>query len=447
MAGIAGVDQRGKEREVREMLHKIAHRGGYGIKVGEKGNTTLGIVYPRVQAKNARRLRHGIAADEVEEGHSAVAEAVNGGLTLKRDSLGVAPLYYGKGEDGELYFASEVKALLGFCKNIKQVPHGSNYNGEEVKKYFEIKGKKPFEKKSDEIAQNLKEKLMDSIRKRIDLGGKVGAWLSGGLDSSTMSALAKKHCDDLQTFAAGVKGAPDLEYAREVAHYIDSEHHEVILDFNDLIENLPKVIYHLESFDALLIRSTITNYMVAEKSSNHVESVFSGEGGDELFAGYEYLKDIEKDKLNEELMDIIGRLHNTALQRVDRSASAHGTIAHVGFLDPEVVEYAMKIPVKYKIRKRVEKWILRKAMEAELPEGVLTRKKAKFWQGAGVTEMISDYAEEKITDDDFQRERKLRNGWVLNSKEELLYYRYFKEFFGKIEDFSWMGRTKGAPEV
>jgi asparagine synthase (glutamine-hydrolysing) len=187
--------------------------------------------------------------------------------------------------------------------------------------------------------------------------------------------------------------------------------------------------------------------MVADKSSNHVESVFAGEGGDELFAGYEYLKEIEKDKLDGELMDIIGRLHNTALQRVDRSASAHGTIAHVGFLDPEVVEYAMKIPVKYKIRKRVEKWILRKAMEGELPERILARKKAKFWQGAGVTEMISDYAEEKITDDDFQRERKLKNGWVLNSKEELLYYRYFKEFFGEIEDFSWMGRTKGAPEV
>ena len=447
MAGIAGVDQRGKEKQVRDMLDKIAHRGGYGIKVGEKRNTTLGIVYPRVQAENAKRLRQGIAADEVEEGHSAVAKAANGGLTLKRDSLGVAPLYYGKGEEGELYFASEVKALLGLCKNIKQVPHGSKFNGEEVKKYFEIKGKKPFEKKSEEIAQSLKEKLMGSIRKRIDLGGKVGAWLSGGLDSSTMSALAKKYCDDLQTFAAGVKGAPDLEYAREVAHYIGSEHHEVILDFSDLIDILPNVIYHLESFDALLIRSTITNYMVADKSSNHVESVFSGEGGDELFAGYEYLKEIEKDKLDEELMDIIGRLHNTALQRVDRSASAHGTIAHVGFLDPEVVEYAMKIPVKYKIRKRVEKWILRKAMEGELPERILARKKAKFWQGAGVTEMISDYAEEKITDDDFQRERKLKNGWVLNSKEELLYYRYFKEFFGEIEDFSWMGRTKGAPEV
>jgi asparagine synthase (glutamine-hydrolysing) len=447
MAGIAGIDRLGKEKQVREMLDKIAHRGGYGVKVREKRNTTLGIAYPKVQEKKAKRLKKGIAADEVEEGHSAVARAANGGLILKRDSLGVAPLYYGRGKNGELYFASEVKALLGFCKNIKQVPYGSKFDGAKVKKYFKIEEKEPFEKKSDEIAHNLKEKLICSIKKRIDLGGKVGAWLSGGLDSSTMSALAKKYCDDLQTFAAGVKGDPDLEFAREVARFIGSDHHEIVLDFNDLIKVLPKVIYHLESFDALLIRSAITNYMVAEKSSDHVETVFSGEGGDELFAGYEYLKSIDEEKLDKELMDIIGRLHNTALQRVDRSASAHGTIAHIGFLDPGVVEYAMKIPVKYKIRNGVEKWILRKTLEGELPERVLTREKAKFWQGAGVTEMISDYAEKKITDEDFQRERKLKNGWILNSKEELLYYRYFKEYFGELEDFSWMGRTKDAPEV
>lgn len=447
MAGIAGVNKIGKEKQVKTMLDRIAHRGGYGLKVEEKKKTTMGIVYPKVQAENAKRLSEGIAADEVKEGHSAVAEASDKGLILKRDSLGVAPLYYGSNGNGEIYFASEVKALLGFCTDIKQVPKGNQFDGIKVEEYSKIKGKKPFEKKAEEISQGLKEKLLNSIKKRVDLGGKIGAWLSGGLDSSTMSAVAKKYINDFHTFAAGIKGAPDLEYAREVARFINSKHHEVVLDFNDLIKALPEVIYHLESFDALLIRSTITNYMVAHKSSNHVEAVFSGEGGDELFAGYEYLKDIDKDKLNEELIDITKRLHNTALQRVDRSASAHGTVAHIGFLDPEVVEYAMKIPTKYKIRNNIEKWILRKSMEGELPEKVLHRKKAKFWQGAGVTEMISDYAEKKISDKDFQKERKLENGWVLNSKEELLYYRIFKENFGDLEDLSWMGRTKAAPEV
>jgi len=447
MAGIAGVNKNGREKEVRNMLDKIAHRGGYGIEVGEKRDTTLGIVYPKVQAENAKRLSKGIAADEIEKGHSAVAKAENGGLTLQRDSLGIAPLYYGNCGNGEFYFASEVKALLGLCTDIKQVPKGSRFDGSKVEKYSKIEEKETFEKNAEEISQGLKEKLQNSIKRRVELGGKIGAWLSGGLDSSSMSALAKKYIDDFHTFAAGVKGAPDLEYAREVARFIDAKHHEVVLNFDDLIKAIPEVIYHLESFDALLIRSTITNYMVADKSSDHVESVFSGEGGDELFAGYEYLKDIDKDKLKEELIDITKRLHNTALQRVDRSASAYGTVAHIGFLDPEVVEYAMKIPIKYKIRNNVEKWILRKAMQGELPEKVLNRKKAKFWQGAGVKEIISDYAEKKITDEDFQRERKLKNGWVLNSKEELLYYRYFKEHFGELEDLSWMGRTKGAPEV
>ena len=145
-------------------------------------------------------------------------------------------------------------------------------------------------------------------------------------------------------------------------------------------------------------------------------------------------------------MDITGRLHNTALQRVDRSASAHGTVAHVGFLDPDVVDYAMQIPVEYKMYGDVEKWILRRSMDGELPESVLERDKAKFWQGAGVVNKIAEYADMNVTDKDFEQERQLQNGWVLNSKEELLYYRYFKEHFGDLEDLSWMGRSKGAPE-
>ncbi|MBD3414764.1 MAG: asparagine synthase [Candidatus Aminicenantes bacterium] len=447
MAGIAGVNKPGKERQVKMMLDKIAHRGGYGAEVEEKKENTLGIVYPKVQSESAQKLNKGIVADEAEDSHSAVARAENGGLTLKRDLLGIAPLYYGKDKGGDLYFASEVKALLDFCDDIKQVPKGSRFDGKKVKMQSMIEPKQEFKKDSEQIAEGLKQKLIHSIQKRVELGGKIGSWLSGGLDSSTMSALAKKYADDLQTFAAGIKGAPDLEYAREVARFIDSEHHEVVLNFSDLIKILPEVVYHLESFDALLIRSTLTNYLVAEKASDHVESVFSGEGGDELFAGYAYLKDMDREKLPNELLDITDRLHNTALQRVDRSASAHGTVAHIGFLDQEVVDYAMKIPVKYKIRDGVEKWILRRAMQGELPESVLNRKKAKFWKGAGVSDLISEYAEKQITDEDFQKERTLKNGRVLNTKEELLYYRYFKEHFGEFKDLSWMGRTKGAPEV
>lgn len=120
-------------------------------------------------------------------------------------------------------------------------------------------------------------------------------------------------------------------------------------------------------------------------------------------------------------------------------------MAHVGFLDPDVVEYALRIPPEYKLRAGVEKWILRQAMIGALPDSVLNRPKAKFWQGAGVEELLAQHAEERISNADFTQERYLPNGWELNTKEELLYYRIFREHFGIFDDLSWMGRTKGAP--
>jgi len=212
-----------------------------------------------------------------------------------------------------------------------------------------------------------------------------------------------------------------------------------------MIRVLPDVIYHLESFDALLVRSSITNYLVAKLASEHVSEVFSGEGGDELFAGYDYLKSIPPEQLEKELIKITGSLHNTALQRVDRSASAHGTRAHVVFANPEVVRFALTIPVKYKIFNNQEKWILRKAMEELLPDSILQRPKAKFWEGAGVENVLSEYASKMITDRDFRIERITSNGLNINTKEELFYYRIFKDHFGSDHNLKWMGRTKGSP--
>ncbi len=144
------------------------------------------------------------------------------------------------------------------------------------------------------------------------------------------------------------------------------------------------------------------------------------------------------------------RLHNTALQRVDRCAYAHGLVPHVPFADLEFVRYALCIPAEYKIHRQggtlVEKWILRRAFQGQLPDAVLWRPKAKFWQGAGVETLLAEHAEGSVTDADFRRERVLPNGWQLHSKEELFYYRIFREQFGEIPNLDWMGRTKHVSE-
>jgi asparagine synthase (glutamine-hydrolysing) len=447
LSGIAGIELPRKKDMVEEMLNKISHRGNAGRKVKEVEGATFGVVWTETQKDSLIRMRQNNEAfDGNGAGHSALAKVKNDGIVLKRDPFGIAPLYYGEDDNGTLCFASEVKALVDICSDVNIVPPGCKFDGKTLEPYFKLEKKESFDMQPDIIAQGLKRRLVNSIRNRIDFESELGAWLSGGLDSSALAALIRPTMNKLFTFTAGLKGSSDLEYARTVADFIDSEHLEVVVEFSDLLRILPEVIYHLESFDALLVRSSLMNYIVAQKASEYVNQVTSGEGGDELFAGYHYLKELPPEIIPDELIDITKRMHNTALQRVDRSAAAHGTVAHVCFLDPKVVEYALRIPSEYKLRNNVGKWILREALEGVLPKKVLNRKKEKFWKGAGVDELILEYADEKITGDDFHRERNLRNGWRLNSKEELLYYRFFKEQYGNLEQLSWMGRTKKAPE-
>lgn len=446
MAGIAGIANSDNVELVEKMINKMSHRGWAWHDIIEGKTTTVGLNGIKIQESALVELKHsGLAQDYSGEGRFAQAQATSSGIILKRDPIGIAPLYYGRTKDGDLCFASEVKGLLPATNDIHELLPGTIFNGEKTETYFQLASKTPINNPPQEIAAELRKKLEVSVQKCIG-NGNVGSWLSGGIDSSALASLARKYVDRLYTFAAGLPGAPDLEFARLVANHIKSDHHELVVQPDMILKVLPDVIYHLESFDALLVRSSILNFLVAREASYFVPAVFSGEGGDELFAGYDYLKNLHPSLLPEELIDIIGRLHNTALQRVDRCASAHGTVPHVAFLDPDVVDFVLQIPVEYKIRNGLEKWILRRSVADLLPALVIDRPKAKFWQGGGFEDLLSRYAEEKVSTHDFETERNLQNGWQLNTKEELLYYRLFKDYFGEIGDLSWMGRTKGAPK-
>jgi asparagine synthase (glutamine-hydrolysing) len=444
IAGIASID---KCDLIEKMLEKMTHRGWAWLDILEEKTTTLGIIGIKIQEKALGALKQGgIAQDGFGPARFAQAQATPGGFTLKRDPIGIAPLYYGWTKKGEFCFASEVKGLMLATNDIHELPPGCSFDGKILEPYFQLSISSPLDDPTEQIAMELRRRLELAVVNSIG-DGNVGSWLSGGLDSSIMAALARSHVSRLHTFATGLPGAPDLVYAQQMAEHIHSEHHELIVGLDDILAVLPEVIYYLESFDALLVRSSILNYLVARLASQFVPAVFSGEGGDELFAGYDYIKGLKPEELPAELVEITSRLHNTALQRVDRCASAHGTVPNVCFLDPDVVDYALRIPVEYKLHDGVEKWILRQAVADLLPESVLNRPKAKFWQGGGVEDMLARDAEEQISAADFKQERNLPNGWRLNSKEELMYYRIFKEYFGDIENLDWMGRTKGAPTV
>lgn len=445
MSGIAGIACSGMQVRVNRMLDKMAYRGQASREVFEIDGATLGWVRPAGAVESARGTDQvKCVRDAAGPGHLAQAQVIDQQLVLTRDPLGVAPLYLGRTYDGLLCFASEMKALLELTRDVRELLPGHIYNDAQFSTYFQLTLQPPLTDRPEHIAQELRRRLNGAVEHCLG-HGEVGSWLSGGLDSSTLAALARSQVKQLHTFAVGLPGALDLEHARAVAHFIDATHHEVLVTFDDMLAVLPAVIYHLESFDAWLVRSSITNYLVAKAAAEYVPAVFSGEGGDELFAGYEYLKALDRAALPAELIDITGRLHNTALQRVDRSASAHGTVAHVAFLDPDVVDYALRIPIDLKLRDGVEKWILRQALAGALPDSVLNRPKAKFWEGAGVGELLARYADERISMDDFKHERHLPDGSQLNSKEELLYYRIFREHFGEFSDLTWLGRTKGAP--
>lgn len=469
MVRIAGVLGKRKRNVVQRMLKTLVQprRGTCGVHLLEGNNYSLGLFGPKntqahvLENSSSKSVWDGLYEPALEScinknsknliQFSPLALAgirSNGEFILFRDMLGIAPLYYVR-EANEIFFASEVKMLIEISPEVKEFPPGYLYSSAKgwwtpPKKSYTMLDFKP-----DDIAKKLKNILEEAIVSRKS-SGNCGAWLSGGLDSSAIAGLLSKHVKKLHTFSIGLPNSPDLFFARKAAKYLNTIHHERIVAFKDLLAILPEVIYRLESFDAPLVRSTLTNYLLAHFSAEYVKEVFSGEGGDELFAGYSYLKQLSRNALAVEVGFLPFKLHNTALQRIDRSAVSAEITVHLPFLDFDMLQYATRIPLKFKLYRKqgeaVEKWILRKALQGILPEEIRFRPKAKFWEGSGLGDLFLQYAEKMIDDEEFAKRKNLPDKTKLRSKEELLYYRIFRQKFGDV-DLSFVGRTGDIGEV
>jgi asparagine synthase (glutamine-hydrolysing) len=364
---------------------------------------------------------------------------------LARDPIGIKPLYYGYVGD-KLYFTSELGAMtLAGVDEVHEFPAGHYYTPKEgFVQYYEIP--EIQDHVLTDVGQTCKlirETFTQAVKKRLlsDKEIHVGSFCSGGLDSSLVAAIAAEEIPHLHTFAVGMRDefgeeSDDLKASRIAAAHIGSTHHELIFTEEEYYEALPIVIKKLESYDPSLVRCAVPCYFTCKCAADHVTVVLTGEGADELFTGYHYMKHYPVDVLNPEARRCIGNLHNINLQRADRMGMYFSLELRVPFLDVAMVDLAMKISPELKIYEsekvgdKIEKWILRKAFEDTnyLPEEILWRYKVQYTQGAGCENLGEMLAEKEMSDDEYERIKGENPLAVLNSKEAAYYYKIFRQF-------------------
>ena len=383
----------------------------------------------------------------------ALFDIENNRYIIGRDHMGIIPLYIGYDKAGQLYVASELKALEGFCPNIKEFPAGHYLDSREgeVKQWY-----KRDWMTYDNVKDNstdidvLRKGLEDAVHRQLMSDVPYGVLLSGGLDSSIISAVAKKFAarrvendneteawwPQLHSFAIGLKGAPDLIAARKVAEHIGTVHHEINFTVEEALDALSDVIYHIETYDVTTVRASTPMYLLARFiKSMGVKMVLSGEGSDEIFGGYLYFhKAPDAKALHEETVRKLDKLHLYDCLRANKTLSAWGVEGRVPFLDKEFMDIAMRINPADKMCGRngkIEKHILRQAFEGYLPESVTWRQKEQFSDGVGYNwiDSLREMAEKKVSDKQMER---AAERFPINppmSKEEYWYRTMFEEHF------------------
>ena len=379
-------------------------------------------------------------------------DEVNNEYLIARDHMGIIPLYMGWDKHGTFYISSELKALEGVCNKIEIFPPGhfmSSKDNKLVKWYDRDWMNFDHIKDNNTSIDDLQVALENAVHRQLMSDVPYGVLLSGGLDSSITSALAKKYSKNriesndvksawypqLHSFAVGLKGSPDLIAAQKVANHIDSIHHEITFTVQEGLDAIRDVIYHLETYDVTTIRASTPMYLMARViKSMGIKMVLSGEGADEIFGGYLYFhKAPDSKEFHEETVRKLDKLYQYDCLRANKSLAAWGIEGRVPFLDKEFIDVAMRINPKDKMitSEKMEKWVLRKSFEKYLPESVAWRQKEQFSDGVGYDwiDSLKDLVNEKVSDDMFKNAKFTFPFQTPMSKEEYYYRSIFEDHF------------------
>ena len=345
---------------------------------------------------------------------------------MARDPIGIMPLYYGHDQHGQLFVASEMKALMDVCNQVHEFPPGHYWCSKEDQPrrwYYRDWDQYSAVENAVTDSDALAEALEQSVIKHLMTDVPYGVLLSGGLDSSIIAALAAKHAtmrvEDheqspawwprLHSFAIGLEGSPDLLAAQIAADHIGTVHHGMTFTIQEGLDALDEVIYHLETYDVTSLRAATPMYLLARKiRAMGIKMVLSGEGADEIFGGYLYFhKAPDPQAFHEETVRKLARLHSYDCLRANKAMAAWGVEARVPFLDKEFLDVAMSINPADKMitQGRIEKQILREAFSDMLPHSIAWRQKEQFSDGVGYAwiDAVKECAEEQVSDAEMAR--------------------------------------------
>ncbi len=371
---------------------------------------------------------------------------------IARDHMGIIPLYIGWDKNGTFYVASELKALEGTCSKIELFPPGHymhSSTGELVRWYQRDWMEYDHVKENETSIEVLHDALSAAVKRQLMSDVPYGVLLSGGLDSSVTSAIAKKYSQmrvesgdtkeawwpQLHSFSVGLEGSPDLAAAQKVADHIGTIHHEIKFTIQEGLDAIRDVIYNLETYDITTIRASTPMYLMARViKSMGIKMVLSGEGADELFGGYLYFHKAPSPKdFHEETVRKLDKLHMYDCLRANKSLAAWGIEGRVPFLDKEFMDVAMRINPKDKMITggRMEKWVVRKAFEAYLPESVAWRQKEQFSDGVGYSwiDTLKALVDQEITDGQMKNAHFKFPIQTPTTKEEYYYRSIFEGHF------------------